>query len=93
LAAVVNKLPIGTNLALHQFLWMLVSGALLSSRGALFPALQAVGLKEDEVRRAWSAFRYGAWSTTELVAGMAHTCGGTGAVESATIRRLLRWVS
>jgi hypothetical protein len=63
----VNKLPIGTNLALYQFLWMLVSGALLSSRGALFPALQAVGLKEDEVRRAWAAFRYGAWSITELL--------------------------
>jgi len=62
----VNKLPIGTNLALYQFLWMLVSGALLSSRGALFPALQAVGLSEPEVRRAWAAFRYGAWSMTEL---------------------------
>ena len=46
---------------------MLVSGALLSSRGALFPALQAVGLKEDEVRRAWTAFRYGAWSITGLL--------------------------
>ena len=46
---------------------MLVSGALLSSRGALFPALQSIGLKESEVRRAWAAFRYGAWSITELV--------------------------
>ena len=60
-------LPIGTNLALYQFFWMLVSGALLSSRGALFPALQAVGLKEPEVRRAWVAFRYGAWSITWLL--------------------------
>lgn len=41
---------------------MLLSGALLSSRGALFPALQAIGLKKAEVRRAWAAFRYGAWS-------------------------------
>jgi len=46
---------------------MLVSGALLSSRGALFPALQSVGLKEHEVRRAWAAFRYGAWSITKLL--------------------------
>jgi len=46
---------------------MLVSGALLSSRGALFPALQTVGLSEPEVRRAWAAFRYGAWSITELL--------------------------
>jgi hypothetical protein len=63
----VNGLPIGTNLALYQFLWMLVSGALLSSRGALFPALQSVGLNEPEVRRAWAAFRYGTWSTTKLL--------------------------
>ena len=57
----------GTNLALYQFLWMLVSGALLSSRGALFPGLQLIGLKECEVRRAWAAFRYGAWSSPELL--------------------------
>ena len=67
LAAVVKRLPIGTNLALYQFLWMLVSGALLSSRGALFPALQSIGLKEDEVRRAWAAFRYGNWTIEELL--------------------------
>jgi hypothetical protein len=41
---------------------MLVSGALHSSRGALFPALQALGLKDAEVRRTWAAFRYGAWA-------------------------------
>jgi hypothetical protein len=46
---------------------MLVSGALLASRGALFPALQSIGLKEHEVRRAWVAFRYGAWSITKLL--------------------------
>jgi hypothetical protein len=62
LATIVEKLPIGTNLALYQFLWMLISGALHSSRGALFPALQSIGLKETEVRRAWAAFRYGAWA-------------------------------
>jgi len=46
---------------------MLVSGALLSSRGALFPALQSIGLNEAEIRRAWAAFRYGAWSITKLL--------------------------
>jgi len=65
----VKDLPIGTNLALYQFLWMLVSGALLSSRGALFPALQAIGLKKAEVRRSWAAFRYGAWA----IGTMLHT--------------------
>jgi hypothetical protein len=64
---VVEKLPIGTNLALYQFLWMLVSGALHDSRGALFPALQSIGLTEAEVRRAWAAFRYGAWAIEALL--------------------------
>lgn len=46
---------------------MLVSGALHSSRGALFPALQALGLKDAEVRRTWAAFRYGAWDIGTLL--------------------------
>ena len=41
---------------------MHVSGKLLTSRGALFPALQAIGLKDAEVRRTCAAFRYGAWA-------------------------------
>ena len=61
LCIVTQDLPLGTNLALLHFLWMQISGALLPSRGALFPALQAIGLSPAEVRRAWSAFRYGAW--------------------------------
>ena len=39
LSILILDLPIGTNLALLHFFWMLVSGALLTSRGALFPAL------------------------------------------------------
>jgi len=62
LATIVEQLPVGTNLALYQFLWMLVSGALLTSRGAIFPALSAMGLEDEAVRRAWAAFRYGAWA-------------------------------
>lgn len=46
---------------------MLISGALLASRGALFPALSAIGLKDAEVRRAWAAFRYGAWAIGTLL--------------------------
>jgi hypothetical protein len=67
LTAVVEKLPIGTNLALYQFLWMLVSGALHDSRGAMFPALKSIGLTDEEVRRAWAAMRYGAWQTETLL--------------------------
>ena len=40
---------------------MLVSGALLPNRGAIFPALKSTGLSDDETRRAWVAFRKGVW--------------------------------
>ncbi len=46
LSILILDLPIGTNLALLHFSWMLVSGALLPSRGALFPALKSIGLSE-----------------------------------------------
>jgi hypothetical protein len=46
---------------------MQVSGALLPSRGALFPALQAIGLGPVAVRHAWAAFRYGAWEIGDLL--------------------------
>ncbi len=67
LCAVVQSLPIGTNLALLHFLWMQLSGTLLLSRGALFPALQASGLFPAAVRRAWAAFHSGAWELGELL--------------------------
>jgi hypothetical protein len=66
LCAVTQSLPIGTNLALLHFLWMQLSGALLPSRGALFPALQAIGLFPAAVGRAWAAFHSGAWQIAEL---------------------------
>jgi hypothetical protein len=62
-----QNLPIGTNLALLQFEWMLVSGALLPNRGAIFPALKSIGLSDEETRRAWAAFRKGAWQTAQLL--------------------------
>ncbi|RME38139.1 MAG: hypothetical protein D6794_05835 [Deltaproteobacteria bacterium] len=48
-------------------MWMLISGQLLASRGALYPALQASGLEREAVRRAWAAFRYGVWQIVPLV--------------------------
>lgn len=62
-----ESLPIGTNFALLQFMWMLVSGHLLQSRGALFPALKAAGLSDAGVRRAWAAFRGGVWQIAVLL--------------------------
>jgi hypothetical protein len=67
LQTVVAGLPIGTNLALLHVLWMLVSGSLLPNRGALFPALKAIGLSDAATRRAWGAFRYGIWQIAGLV--------------------------
>jgi len=68
LGAVTEELPIGTNLGLLHFLWMQVSGSLLPGRGAIFPALQEViGPSPAPIRRAWAAFRYGAWSIGDLL--------------------------
>jgi hypothetical protein len=67
LVALTKDLPVGTNLALLQFFWMLVSGALLPQRGALFPALQATGLSPQATRRAWAAFGKGVWQTAVLL--------------------------
>ena len=46
---------------------MQISGSLLPSRGALFPALQAIGLEPAPTRRAWAAFRYGDWQIDDLL--------------------------
>ena len=46
---------------------MLVSGALLPSRGAIFPALKSIGLDDAATRRAWAAFRKGVWQTAILL--------------------------
>lgn len=68
LCAVVATAPIGTNLGLVHLLWMLVSGRLLETRGAVIPGLSATGLSEPAVRRAWSALGQGAWSSAGLLA-------------------------
>lgn len=67
LCTVVQHLPIGTNLALLHFLWMLVNGSLLSSRGAIFPGLLSISLPPAAIRRAWAAFWGGAWAITDLL--------------------------
>lgn len=67
LCAVVVSLPIGTNLAMFGLMWMLVSGQLLLSRGAIFPGLSALGLSSAEVRRAWAALGTGSWTSRRLI--------------------------
>jgi len=67
LIAIVANLPVGTNLGMLHFLWMLVTGSLLPHRGAVFPALQSTGIGEKAVRRSWTAFRGGMWQISELM--------------------------
>jgi hypothetical protein len=66
LAVICQQLPIGTNLGMLQFLWMLIGGALLPNRGAIIPALKSIGLSDAETRRSWAAFGSGVWSIFEL---------------------------
>ena len=67
LCALVVSLPIGTNLGLLHLFWMVLSGRLLLSRGAIFPGLSAVGLSAGAVRRAWVALGRGSWTSQRLV--------------------------
>lgn len=62
LQAVVQGVPVGTNLALLHLMWAMLNGSFLGSRGAMFPALQGSGFCEQEIRRSWQALRYGAWN-------------------------------
>jgi hypothetical protein len=47
LTTVCRHLPVGTNLAMVHFQWMLISGALLPNRGAIIPALKSTGLSDE----------------------------------------------
>lgn len=67
LCAIVKTVPIGTNLGLVEVLWMLVSGRLLATRGALIPGLAETGLCDAAVRRAWAAVGHGAWTSERLL--------------------------
>jgi hypothetical protein len=68
LSQVLQDVPLGTNLALFTLLWMLMSGRLLQSRGAVIPGLADLGLSEDAIRRAWAALAYGRWTLQPLLA-------------------------
>ena len=78
LCALVRALPIGTNLGLLHLLWMLVSGQLLASRGAVIPGLSACGLSDRAIRRAWAALGQGGWARRQLLARWAMTVAAEG---------------
>ncbi len=67
LSAILVQVPLGTNLALFWLLWALSSGRFLLSRGAVFPALAALGLSADAVRRSGAALTYGCWTVQPLL--------------------------
>lgn len=68
LSPLVTATAVGTNRGLLHVLWMLVSGALLLTRGAVIPGLQVSGLTEADVRRAWAALGRGKWTIAQLLA-------------------------
>lgn len=69
IGALVARVPIGTNLGLVSVFWMLVSGRLLETRGAVIPGLSLLGLPASAVRRAWAALGQGDWTSAGLLAG------------------------
>jgi len=80
LTSICQNLPLGTNLVMLYFLWMLISGALLPNRGAIIPALKSIGLSDAETLRAWAAFGSGVWNVNEL-------CWALG----AQVRKIPEW--
>jgi len=68
LCRVLRGVPLGTNLGLLHILFAMMSGRFLESRGAVFPALNSLGLPNDAVRRAESALACGRWTTADLLA-------------------------
>lgn len=64
---VVQDTAIGTNLSLFRLLWAMVNGSFLQSRGAVHGALSASAFADEEIRRGWSALRYGSWTSAALL--------------------------
>jgi hypothetical protein len=67
LQQIVKVVPVGTNLALLQLMWAMISGAFLSSRGAIHSALEQCGFEGREIRGSWRALRRGKWQIQELI--------------------------
>ena len=67
LSHMVASVPIGTNLGLFHLLWMLLSGRLLQSRGAVIPGLADLGRAADAVRCCWAALASGKWHASQLL--------------------------
>ena len=64
---VVQDTPIGTNISIVRLMWAMVNGSFLISRGAVHGALKASDFEDEEIRRGWSALRYGSWTIEGLL--------------------------
>ena len=67
LEKILKDVYVGTNLGLSHLFLTFLSGRLLTSRGALFPALADFGLDAQAVRRAQAALCYGHFPGDTLV--------------------------
>src|SRR5258708_35990345 len=84
LCALVVALPVGTNLGMLHLLWMIVSGRLLATRGAVIPGLDACGLSRRAGRRAWAALGQGDWASPRMLAPWAQVVSGEGHWQAQT---------
>ena len=78
LCRVLSSVPVGTNRGLFALLWALLSGRLLASRGAVFPALAAMRLADAEVQRSEAALANGRFNTKDLVSDWHKVVGEQG---------------
>jgi hypothetical protein len=67
LVQLVAFLPIGTNQGILHILWTILTGKLLNSRGAIFPALKETRLNDQQCRRAEAALRDGKVKIDRLI--------------------------
>lgn len=72
----------GTNLALLQLMWAMITGTFLSSRGAVHSALLVAGFAPDEIGRSWRALRRGKWHIQALIQRFRQQVGQTGQWQS-----------
>ena len=91
LSRVVASVPIGTNLGLFHLLWMLLSGRLLQSRGAVIPGLADLGLAADAVRRCWAALAYGKWHASQLLEAGSNSSARKAASRPTNTGAIARW--
>lgn len=78
LEQIVKFVPLGTNLALLQLMWAMITGSFLSSRGAVHSALANSGFEPGEIRRSWRALRRGQWNVYELIGNFRQQVKQTG---------------